>query len=165
MMTGTRRLPAWAKTLVTSVSEMPAAHFATVLEVVGPRRAYGTSGCRTGRPGRRRPRCPWSGGSRAGRACAVLSVHEDDLGRRPREKDVHLAQLAHQVEALDEVAAGAGQRPGGGAAAGAAGGSSVSCQSAGSGWVKDRSPGRRRGGRGAGRRRRGRGKGWCRRSR
>ena len=34
-MTGTRHLPAWAKTLVTKVSEMPATHLATVLEVAG----------------------------------------------------------------------------------------------------------------------------------
>ena len=34
-MAGTRHLPACANTLVTSVSEMPATHLATVFEVDG----------------------------------------------------------------------------------------------------------------------------------
>ena len=34
-MAGTRHFPACAKTLVTSVSEMPTTHFATVFEVAG----------------------------------------------------------------------------------------------------------------------------------
>ena len=35
-MQGTRHLPAWAKALVGSVSEIPCTHLATVLEVAGP---------------------------------------------------------------------------------------------------------------------------------